>query len=386
MLQNAIESKDYILAKELLEKGEKLPNGLQSYRLNQIYRFLVSDNQFDLLNLLIDHGTIALDIYEYDTFDGTLFSNLIENLKPEEEALTFLANFLSKVDNLNDELKGKSFLSYALDKEAAPEIIKTLISGGCNAQIMDSSEHNLIHTVVKKYVRSYDKGLAFLQILWDEGIDIHAVNIEGNTPLHFAVKQQKPFYAQWLLDNGADPNSLNKKSISPFFLVVAELKNFEFYQMMRNYGTPVFDQASADGETMFCEFIQMMSVEYDIDFLRLLLEDGANIFTHTHHYGAKNAIDIAVNKPFEIMKEFIASGQLDVHWKDDQGNTALHKVCAIETLSEEKRGKEVYRIAKLLVSEGADPTVMNDQEQTPMMLALNDNTKAKTVELLLSHQ
>lgn len=384
MLQKAIESRDYTLAKDLLSKGEKLPNDIQNYRLSQVYRFLIDDKQFEIINALIDDGTVELDIYEYDTFDNTLFSSIINIRSVDEESLTFLTDFLSKVQSLNDELQGKSLLSLALDKEANPELIKVMIAAGCNAQIIDTSENNLIHKVVQKYVRSYEKGLVYLQLLFDEGVDIQKPNIVGATPLHLACREGREAYIKWLLEQGADPNVTDKKGLSPFFIVVAEVNKFEYYKIMREYAMPIFDQVTTDGKTMLYEFIGHMSADYDLDFLKLLLEDGADIHTISDYYGPKNSIDVAVTKPAHIIEVLLASGQLDVHWKDNQGNTPLHKVCAIETLREEKRGKEVYRIAKLLVAAGADIHMMNDKEETPIMLASKDNTKVKTVELLLS--
>lgn len=386
MLQQAIESRNYILAKELLAQGEKLPSDIQSYRLDQIYRFLISDNQFEILNSFIEYGIIALDVYEYDSFSNSIFSNVVGALKIENEGLDFLTNFLSKVENLNDEIQGNSLLGFALEKETHPEIIKCLIAAGCNVHIIDSSEHNLIHKIIKKRAQSYEKGVSYLDILFDAGVDIHTGNIVGDTALHFAVEQSKPDYLQWLLDHGADLNATNKKGVSPYFKVIASLNKFEYYNLMRNYGAPLFEQVNLDGETMFYEFVRHMSAQYDLNFLKQLLKDGASVYMLSNHYGPKTTIDIAVTKPADIISLFLEMEHLDVHWKDNNGNTTLHKVCDIETLREEKRAKEVYRIAKLLLAAGADVNAVNDKEETPLMLASKDNAKVKTVELLLTNK
>jgi ankyrin repeat protein len=53
---------------------------------------------------------------------------------------------------------------------------------------------------------------------------------------------------------------------------------------------------------------------------------------------------------------------------------------------DQEAARQLYQKVKLLIAAGADPNAMNDKDETPLMLAVQDNLKAKTVELLLKHK
>ncbi|QLG45341.1 ankyrin repeat domain-containing protein [Costertonia aggregata] len=378
MLQEALQKRDYTKAKELLKSGETLPDTLKDYHIKGIQDNIIRDKAFDIVDLFIENDFIETDIYEYDSFNTSIFNSIIKYLSNDEESIAFLNGFLSKVQNLNDELEGKSLLSLALENEVDIEIVKTMISNGCDVTIINRSEENLIHQVVKKYTRKFDKGLGYLQLLYDEGLDLDKPNTAHATPLHIAVKEHRNPYIQWLMENGADANAQNKNGESPFFLAISQGGGTEKYEIMRQYGFPDFDQTTQRGETLFCAS--------DLNHLQLLLEDGADLYqTSVDTYGREySKIDtLAISAP-GFLQIAIDSGQLDVNRKDNTGNTILHKVCGRETLHEEKRAKEVYKLVKLLIASGADVNITNDKEETPMMIASQDNLKSKTVELLLS--
>jgi len=79
------------------------------------------------------------------------------------------------------------------------------------------------------------------------------------------------------------------------------------------------------------------------------------------------------------------SGNVDVNHQDDHGNTLLHKVCGYNVNFEAEKAKETYKKVKLLLENGADASISNDEDKTPLMLASDDNLKIKTVELLMKN-
>lgn len=379
MLQKAIKAGDYAEAKALLENGETLPDTLQDYHVTGIYDKIIRDKAFEIVDLFITKGIIEMDVYEYDSFNKSIFNSIIKNLGIDDESINFLNDFIAKVDSLNDELEGKSLLSLALENEVEVEIIKAMVSNGCDINIINRSDENLIHQIIKKYTRTFDKGLSYLQFFYEEGLEIDKPNVAHETPLHIAVKEHRNLYIQWLMENGADGNAQNKDGESPFFLACSQGGSTEKYELMRPYGIPDFDQENEKGMTVFGAS--------DLHHLKLLLEDGADLYqTNKDTYGREfSKVDTLANNTVEYLKIALDSGQLDVTRKDNTGNTILHKICARETINEEKRAKEIYRLAKLVLAEGADPKATNDAEETPIILASKDNLKSKTVELLLSH-
>lgn len=388
MLQKVILSGDFEKAKELLSAGEKLPDNIQDYQKAQIFDKIIRSKEYDLVNLFVSNNDLETDIYEYDSFDKTIFASIVKHLHNDTEGLAFLNTFLPQIQNLNDELEGKSLLSYAIENQSHPDIIKTLLAHDCDVNIISGKEENLIHQIVKKYASSFERGLEYLQLLRDEGLEIDQPNSSGKTPLILAVELHRNEYVEWLLENGANPNAVDKNGKSAFFIAIADQADHDKYKMMRSYGKPEFDRPNNDGETMFCECLRMTHSinEPSLNLIKMLLEDGADPYTGSSHYGEITAIDMIAKKPSEILKTVIGNFSLDVNQKDDEGNTLLHKICDHDSNHDHKTAKETYKKVKILLEAGAQIDVSNSKEETPLMLASKDNLKTKTVELLLTYK
>jgi len=384
MLQDAIRAKNYQQIKEIINSTINPFEGMQGYHITGFYDTIVREKAFDVINALVEHDVVELDIYEYDSFNKTLFNSIIKNIGIDEASINFLNEFIPKIESLNDELEGKSLLSLALENEVAIEVLQTLIDNGCDINIINRSDENLIHQIIKKHTRTYDKSLAYLTLLYEQGLDIEKPNIIQETPLHLAIKNHREPYIKWLLDNGADANIQDKNGVSPFHHAVASAVDLDKYVLMRTYATPNFDQKTNSGESILFESVRMNCKP---ELLKLLLEDGADLYeTSTHYNKQVTTMDALADKAPELLEIVINSDSFDVNRQDDEGNTLLHKICDRNTLHEDKRAKEVYRNVKLLVAAGADVNITNDKEETPMMTASNDNLKSKTVELLLKNK
>jgi len=389
MLQDAVRAKDFEKAKEIIADSSNPFEGMQDYNITGTFDILIREKVFDVIDAFIEKGAIEMDIYEYDSFNKTIFMSILKNLDADEESLSFLDDFIPRVQSLNDELEGKSLLSLALENEVHPDILKTLVSNGCDVNIINRADENLIHQVVKTYTRMPEKGLQYLQFLMGKGVDFNAANISGNTPLHHAVEFHKNEYIQWLMENGADANAQNKDGDSPFFVAVTQGGGSDKYEIMRQYGTPDFGQTNNRGESLLYEAIRMISSINDtnLNLFKLLLQDGADLNQPSIYYDNEvTAIDVLAQKPADLLKIALDSGQLDIDQKDNSGNTILHKVCDYDSNYEEHKAKETYRKVKLLVAAGSDTNSLNSKEETPMMLASKDGLKTKTVELLLTNK
>jgi ankyrin repeat protein len=118
-----------------------------------------------------------------------------------------------------------------------------------------------------------------------------------------------------------------------------------------------------------------------------LLQDGADPYQGSLWYGApKTTVDWLAEKSATLLEIVLAAGVIDLDRRDDHGNTLLHKVCAYNVNYEEFRVKETYRKVNLLLDAGADPSITNDRDETPILLAEGDQLKVKTVQLLLRRQ
>lgn len=54
-----------------------------------------------------------------------------------------------------------------------------------------------------------------IKLLVEKGADVNAVNADGNTPLHYAVRYGNERMVQYLKKNGARMDIKNKEGLSP---------------------------------------------------------------------------------------------------------------------------------------------------------------------------
>jgi len=124
--------------------------------------------------------------------------------------------------------------------------------------------------------------------------------------------------------------------------------------------------------------------EKEIQLLVQMIEDGGDLYHPSQYYSKdKTPLDQIAEKPAEILEAVLETGKVEVNRQDDQGNTLLHKVCAFNVNYDANQAKETYRKVKLLLENGADSSITNDEDKTALMLASDDNLKIKTVELLM---
>lgn len=373
-------------ARECIQNGESFSEQYLKNNFSQITAKIFEAKALDLVDALIKAGFIETDIYELDSFDKSIFSSIAQNIKNDDESISFFKEIMSKIDNVNDEISDQTLLGYCIEKEAVPEIIKSLIDDfNCNAQFKNNAQENLIHKIVNNYSLNTEKGKDYIKILLENGVDINEKNVVGTTPLMYAVKKHKKEYIALLLENGADPNETDNLENNAFYYAVAEQISFEMYALLTASSSANFNIVNKDGRTLLTEFIKTMSdSETDLKSLERLLSDGADLNHCAQYYGnPKSGLDYIAEKKSGILKAVLDTGSIEVNEQDNQGNTLLHKVCAYNVNYDAEAAKEIYRKVKLLLENGADKTITNDKDETALTLASGDNLKIKTVELLM---
>jgi len=373
-------------AREAIKNGEAFSEQYLKNNFSQITAKIFEAKALDLVEALIKAGFIETDIYELDSFDKSIFSSLARNIKGDDESLAFFKEIMSKMDNINDEISDQTLLGYCIEKEAVPEIIKSLIEDfGCNAQYKNNAQENLIHKIVNNYSLNAEKGKEYIKTLLENGVDINEKNVVGTTPLMYAVKRNKKEYIPLLLENGADPNEKDNQENSSFYYAAGEQFSMPMYELLAESSSADFNSINKDGRTLLTEFIRMMSdSENDLNSLQRLLSDGADLKHSALYYGnPKSGLDYIAEKKSGILKSVLDSGSIDINEQDNQGNTILHKVCAYNVNYDAEAAKEIYRKVKLLLENGADKDISNDKDETALTLASTDNLKIKTVELLM---
>lgn len=386
MLEPALTSNQFDQALELIKNGEKLPKNLDDFKKNQIFDKLLREKQFEILLHFTKDKTIETDIYELENFDRSIFQSILYYLPKDEESTHFFSDFISKFDNLNDEVNAKTLLGFFLEKGASLEIIKILVEAGCNVNFLNNSDENYLHQVIKTNLMKPELSLSYLEFFINEGLDVNHPNIVKKTPLLVAIDFNRKEYIDLLLQNGANPNDLDKDENSAFFYAVAHKLDLELYNKLRDFATPDLDHLNTNQVSPLFEYSRMMNGRSDneIKLLVQMIEDGGDLYHPSQYYSKdKTPLDQIAEKPAEILKAVLETGKVEINRQDDNGNTLLHKVCAFNVNYDANQAKETYRKVKLLLENGADLSTTNDEDKTALMLASDDNLKIKTVELLM---
>ena len=278
-LDQQLNARKFEEAKSLMQNGEKLSKGIQEHHKSSIFDHLVREKQYEILIMMLKDKTIETDIYEFDSFDKSIFQSIVRNLGNDDEDIAFFNEFITHFDNLNDEVNTKTLLSYFFENGVSLALIKACIDAGCTTTFKNNAEENYIHQVVKSSFRRYnlndeqttDLLKGYIDILLNEGIDINEGNVVQESPLITAIKFNKKNLIAHLLENGADPNHTDRDGNSAFFYVVAHSQSENIYDTLRNFASPAFDQVNKNGETLLFEYVRMMSnSESGINFLKKL--------------------------------------------------------------------------------------------------------------------
>jgi len=86
------------------------------------------------------------------------------------------------------------------------QLIALLLQAGANVNAQDQSGATVLHDVAWTC-----RPLALAQTLITAGIDINARTINGDTPLHLALKSPHVMLAEELIEQGADVDACNRR-------------------------------------------------------------------------------------------------------------------------------------------------------------------------------
>ncbi|HPZ87668.1 MAG TPA: hypothetical protein PLQ32_06170 [Flavihumibacter sp.] len=385
-LINAIRSKDFTLAEQLLKQGETIPDTVNEFDLRQLWDTLLRNKGFHIIYTLIDNGNINRDIYEYDSFDRSLFDSMFSYMPADEQSVQFVKELVGKLENANDEVEGHTLLSFALKSKADPAIVQALVDAGLRTDFKNTAQDNLINQSVQVNMIPAEKQQAYVSTFLQAGVDLNEPNVVKQTALHLAVERDKSHLLPILLANGAQPNLADGKGNTAFYYALAHKFDPAIYSALAAKEPADFLQRNSENQTALSEFMRMMSgSKTETELLGLLLRDGASLEETAPYYSnEKSGWDWLVEKPVELLQLALEATGKEVNEADNEGNTLLHKVCSIDCNYSQETAKALYKKSKLLLEKGADVSLTNNKDETATDLAMKDNLKAKLVELLLN--
>ena len=282
--------------------------------------------------------------------------------------------FLTAVDNGYIELVSEMVrLGFDLNEaEAQVNYLKVAIKNFDNEMIKYLLDRLDMSVVAPKYtpetlVTAIDNGYSDIAInIIESGFDstqTYSENME--TVLHKAVMCNNIDVARALLDNGANPNAMNKLLDTP--LSIAIKKGFTDLCFLLSEKGASLNHADKEGNTPLLLAIQKDNHE----LIKKFIDGGADV--NVKNKNADNALLYAVKNANSELTSFLIKRGAKLNITNNDFNTPLILSC--------QAGDQ--NVVRILVEGGADVNFMNSDLNTPLLAAVKPRN-ASIVRFLIS--
>ncbi len=286
--------------------------------------------------------------------------------KTDEEAARVLVEAGADVNAKNDA--GKTVLQ---EMKEHPEVAAILRKAGAE-ETADDEEQDVKHLFMVMYSGKFKN----LKQLAEGGADLRVVNAEGHTLLHWA---DSPEIMRFLLEKGLDVHARDLNGNTPLHTLMSDYITMDHCSYGRPANPPcvrVLLEAGADVNAKNKDGrapLHMSGHRGDARVMALLLAAGADV----------NARDVEGNTPLLLVARDLMMYQLllkagaNIHAKDHAGNTFLHKVVQGFYWYHD----EDYSEIKMAIAHGLDVNAINGKMETPLHLCA---THEEIVKILMA--
>ncbi len=233
------------------------------------------------------------------------------------------------------------------------------LTGSC-----DEKGNTPLHLASKSLVDTQ-----IIEFLIARGADIGARNMDGKTPLHFAVEAGSRAAIEILLAQGADINAPDSSGCTVLHYVTDE----EIAHLLIEKGADLQVRNTFDASPLHVALSHSL---YGI--ARFFIDSGVNVnskdkigWTPLHEVMRNAGTILEKNDKHEIAKLLISRGA-DINTADQNGMTPLHMTC----------DKNLPELARLFIAHRAKVNGMDHDGTTPLHMAAFRGAK-EIVEMLL---
>ena len=323
---------------------------------------------------------------------------------------------------------GWTALHYAA-RDAKSEIIEYLLSLGVKVNMVS----NIGQTPLM--CACYDGGrLDNIKTLIKQGADIHQIDNDGGTALHYAARNAKSEIIEYLLSLGLKVNMVSNSGQTPLMCACRDggrldniktlIKQGADIHQIDNDGWTALHYAARDAKSEIIEYLLSLGLKVNIvdnsgqtplmcacrdgdrlDNIKTLIKQGADIH-QIDNDGWTALHDAARDAKSEII-EYLLSLGVKVNMVDNSGRTPLMCACCdgdrldnIKTLI--KQGADIHQIdndgwtalhyaardakseiIEYLLSLGLKVNMVDNSGQTPLMCACRDGDRLDNIKTLI---
>ncbi|KAH8698579.1 hypothetical protein BGW36DRAFT_274900, partial [Talaromyces proteolyticus] len=388
--------KHWIFAHNILEK-----HGIRQYTFHASFLYIFSDN--DLPSL------IKIKLHEGEPMNGTSLVNMEERYGSPILAAILKGNIRACKafslsgghPRLDDDWKwlmksqfkkNQTFLSYLAENGHLSAVDVLLFTGRLQPNAIDDDGYSLLHYAIKH------KRQDMTSMALDAGADPDLETLTGRRPLTFAAENNDLEISKLLIERGAEINfaqvngSSSPSTIIGFPISCAfQAGHIDMVRFLIDNGADVNASLYEDWRRHPAHFEiwngalnRDKNLDKNLEILRAIIKNGADI-NASNSSGQTHLMMAARYGNLELIRFLLFEGAC-VNAVDNGGETALLSAMRNKNITYISRA----RMVKILLSYGADVNAATTEGWTALSLAvcknnLSDISRAKMVQILLSH-
>ena len=244
--------------------------------------------------------------------------------------------------------------------------VNVLLTYNANPNLQNAAGETALHWVVT--AMHGEIGLA-TEAMLVHGADPHAVNDNGETPLHQAAgglwhtpSEEAAKAAEFLLAHGADPHAVDDNGETPLHWV-GRANRAEVARILLEYSADP-DVQNATGETPLHTASMSPDGSMGLATVNVLLTYNAN--PNLQNAAGETALHwvvTAIHGEIGLATEAMLVHGADPNIRDSAGRTPLHQAAGGDWRTP---SEEAAKAAEFLLAHGADPHAVDDNGETPL--------------------